>query len=144
MRLALLALLLGAALSGCAASSDPADDSTPAPVEHVPAGDAELASGKYFLGLPSGPATDVAAIQGVVVPEGRTHLTVVVRIEVGASVGLAATGLPGCDHAYADPQLPTDPLVYECDTEPGDYTLAFRHGGGRIDFTVAVYGRAQP
>ena len=141
MRLwALAALTL--LIAGCSspAGPDPAASAGDAPRNEA----MELGRGSYMLGLPTTGPTDISAGLGFRVPDGFTHLTVTVRITTGSSTGLYTSGVPGCGHAYPDPQVPGDPLVYDCWVQPGDYTLEFRHRGGRIGFDVVIEGDGTP
>jgi len=138
------ALVVAALASGCAESGrhGPTTGSTSASAASPPA-PVLLGEGDFELGLPdSGPVQTTAGL-GIDVPANATHLRVELRIKAGSSTGLRAQGVPGCEHAYPDPQVMAEaPLVYECDAEPGGHTLTFSHGGGRIDFHVAVTASA--
>lgn len=135
LALALLALLV----AGCSATPSETLAGNDANAPKDPVADVEVGSGRFFIGLPSGPVTDISGGVGFTVPVNATHLTVVVDVVDGASVGLVASGTSGCEHAYPDPQVPLDPYVYECDAAAGDHILEFRHAGGRVTIDVMVY-----
>lgn len=130
-------LVLVVFLSGCGAPAvDGGADPVPAP-EPDP-GSVQAGAGSFQLGLPALGPLQGGAVLGIVVPANLTHLTVQVTITVGASVGLRAAGVPGCDHQYPDPQAMGGPLVYECDTHAGAHQLEFSHSGGRLHFDAVV------
>lgn len=139
MRLAVFLLTL--LLAGCSTPA-PSDGGPAEPGPEPPEGDLLLNGGDLVLGMPTTDVSDGSVFLGLVVPANRTHLVVTIDVTVGASVGLRTSGVPGCDHAYTDPQLPGDPLVYECDTEPGEHRLAFRFDAGNLRFFAQVHARA--
>lgn len=137
-------LAIGVAAAGCS-GAPPQEAGGDVPDAREPVGQAvEAGRGSFQLGLPQTGPIDAGAFLGVNVPEGLTRLVVQVTITVGASVGLRTTGVPGCDHQYPDPQVPGDPLVYECDSEAGDHILELAHGGGRVHIDVVVTASVPP
>lgn len=130
-------LALAILVAGCGSpppKDDGAGDGEPADTPSA----VEAGRGSFQLGLPQAGPIDAGAFLGINVPEGLTHLVVQLTVTVGASVGLRTSGVPGCEHQYPDPQAPGDALVYECDTQPGDHTLRFSHGGGRVHIDVVA------
>lgn len=123
-------------LAGCQ-GPPPSPQDAPSAAADLPA-PMELGRGSFQSGAPQAGPLQGGAFLGLQVPANLTHLTVQLTITVGGSVGLRTTGVPGCDHRYPDPQVMGDPLVYDCEAEPGRHDLTFAHSGGRVHFDVVV------
>ncbi len=98
-----------------------------------------IGEGSYVLGLPdNGPVKVLVGLE-FEVPANATHLQVLLTATQGASFGFKASGVAGCDHAYASPLLPdSHPILYTCDTTSGSHLLRFTEDGGNIHFDVSV------
>ncbi len=128
-------------IAGCAATDDGATDAMATDATNDAQNGAEtvlLGEATYQLGLPSAGPVNTTTGLGIIVPEDKTHVLVTIVVEDGASVGLHAFGVAGCQHQYASPLGPGEPVAYDCTAAPGEGMLYWAQDAGRVTFSVRV------